>query len=187
MKIRFWLCLVVFCTSSFIAAAQETPTSQLLVSFEEINSASPIVSHATMTVALAKAFVNAMPDKWSAEIKDSGFDLATITTLVESLRVDDSIENESEKYRLEVVKKNLPKDANAAPGYLVIHSNKLRLPVPLLVTSVAVGAIQLAFRDFKDKQAELTALVEEIKQSPKGMLYDQHDVYDGSWLRLSLE
>ena len=187
MNIRLWFSLIVICFSPFIVAAQETSTPRLLVSFEEINSASPIVSHATLTVSLAKAFVNAMPENWSAEIKDSGFDLDAITMLVESLRDDDSIQSESGKYRLEVQKKKLPANANDAPGDLVIHSNKLRLPVPLLVTSAAVGAIQLAFRDFKDKQAELTTLVEEIKQSPKGMLYDQHDDYDGSWLRLSLE
>lgn len=178
--------LSLFLIGQFIAAAQETSTPQLCVSFEEISSASPIVSHATVTVSLAKAFVDAMPAKWNTEIKDSGFDLDAIVTLVESLRMDDSIKNESERYRLNITKKKVV-SSSEAPGYLIIHSNKLRLPVPLLVTSAAVGAIQLAFRDFKDKQAELTKLVEEIKKSPKGMLYDQHDDYDGSWLRLSLE
>ncbi len=185
--VRTWLSVLILTLTTIIAAAQETTTPRLHVSFEEISSVSPIVSHATLTVSLAQAFVKAMPDKWSAEIKDSGFDLGLITTMVESLRMDDSIQNESDRYRLEVTKQDFLYGPNDAPGYLVIHSNKLRLPVPLLVTSAAVGAIQLAFRDFKDKQDELTALVEEIKKSPKGMLYDQQDKYDGSWLRLSLE
>lgn len=180
------LSIIVFCIGTIIAAAQGPPTPQLRVSFEEIRSSSPIVSHATMTVSLAKAFMDAMPDKWDAEIKDSGFDLSTIITLVESLRVDDSIKNESDRYRLSITKKNITPDSEA-PGYLIINSNKVRLPVPLLVTSAAVGGIQLVFREFKNKQAELTALVEEIKKSPKGMVYDMHDDYDGSWLRLSLE
>ncbi|MBZ0256152.1 hypothetical protein K8I31_08825 [bacterium] len=186
MMIRLTFSIIVFCLGTIFAAAQDSLTPQLRVSFEEISSSSPIVSHATMTVSLAKAFVDAMPDKWNAEIKDSGFDLSTIITLVESLRVDDSIKNESERYRLSITKKNITPPSDA-PGYLIIHSNKVRLPVPLVVTSVAVGAIQLAFREFKNKQAELTALVEEIKKSPKGMVYDMHDDYDGSWLRLSLE
>lgn len=186
MMKRLTLSIFSFCIASIIAAAQGAPTPQLRVSFEEIKSVSPIISHATMTVSLAKAFVDAMPDKWGAEIKDGGFDLSTIIPLVEALRIDDSIQNESDRYRLSITKKNITPPSDA-PGYLIIHSNKVRLPVPLVVTSVAVGAIQLAFQEFKNKQAELRALVEEIKKSPKGMVYDMHDDYDGSWLRLSLE
>lgn len=157
------------------------------VAFEEIDYAKPVIASASLPIQLGKAFINALPDKWRESIEEEGFDLAAIAEKAEALDPDASFIEETLSYRFAI--KKVLKDAptNASANYLIVHSNRARVPIPLMVTSVAVRGIQFLIKEFQGKDAELTALIEEIRKMPPTVLYREEDALDQSWMEIRLE
>lgn len=178
------LCLAIV---TLTASAAWCEDGWLSVSFREVNTASPIVANATLPASLANAIVAAVPDKQREDAKEDGFDLEQLAARSQALKAGDRIHEASSRYEMNIVKTPAPDAGVSSPGYLIVQTDKIRVPVPLSVTSLAVGSIQYLFKDFKDKGAELTTLIEELRKMPTGMIYSHYDQYDNSYLKLSLE
>lgn len=179
----FLLVLAPFSWADPASSSQEW----LQIAFEEINYASPIVANASLTKPLADKFVKAMPPVWLTEIEDEGFNLPGLIQRVETMDKNAFVEAKTDSYHLKISKTDETIDSSDAPSYLVIETQDARIPVPLFVTSLAVNGLMYVVEEFKGMEQELSALVMELRTTPKRLLYEQTDAYDGSWMKVSLE
>jgi len=154
--------------------------------FSEINSASPVIGGATVSLSLAKAIVAAVPPKYLKETKESGFDLVTIAQLVEAMPVDEVFELTKDDYHLKIRKfpKEVPADAYSST--LMIRNNKFSLPIPLLITGPAVCVLHYALEEFKGMDEPLTQVINQVKQTPPGLILKGEDQLFDSWLEIYL-
>lgn len=184
--------LIMLCIGWAVALPAYSQTAQadraqwLSVSFEEINFASPVIAHATLTEELAARFVDALPKAWEEDMREDGFDPHTLLDLVDALPVNETLRKENNDYRLMVTKTERPQ-TNQTANYLIIRTEKARVPIPLMISSVAVNGIQYLIEDFQGKEKELAALVQAIQSTPPGRLYHATDALDNSWMEIRLE
>jgi hypothetical protein len=157
--------------------------------FREINSASPVVGSATMTVQLAQTIVNAIPAKHKKDFAESGFDVDTIAMDVQAAPLKEGLTYQHEEYILALQKENQLIESNATASYLVIKSNQLPMPlkVPLAITNLSVKLIQFAFEDFQGLDQPLRRVIEEIKKLPPMVILQGEDRLMGDWMEISLE
>ncbi|MDX9753048.1 MAG: hypothetical protein RBU29_03755 [bacterium] len=162
-------------------------TIWLHIAFDEINSASPVVGEATFPVQLAHKVIAALPPKTLQECKESGFDIPVIAGLVDQLKVGQHYESTVKEYHLRVTKiaRTLPAEPKAT--YLAVNNPKFPIKVPLTMTPVTVKMLQLYYKELKDMEQQLTAVVEEIQQTPPTLLLKGEDKLMDSWLQISLE
>ncbi len=190
----YLLCVSVVygCVDNVFAqtAADQAPKQEMVWlygSFAEINSASPVVGAATMPLTLAKALVDAVPANYVKEANESGFDIPLIVDIVEALPAGEKFELTKNDYHLEIYKVVKTAEFDKKPTSLVIQNEQLRLPIPLILTGTVVKALQLAFKDLKGLDEELAKLVNQIKETPPGILLKGEDRLMNSWLEIRLQ
>ncbi|RJP24295.1 MAG: hypothetical protein C4527_19150 [Candidatus Omnitrophota bacterium] len=182
--------VLVFCGFGLYSQAQPAPTEEqiwLYGSFQEINSASPVIGGATLSLALAKAVVAAIPPKYLVESADAGFDIPIIATIVDSMPVGDTFELTKHDFHLVIVKQSKTVDPAVTASSLVIQNEKMRLPIPLLLTGAVVKALQLAFKELDGMDEPLAQLVTEVKKTPPETLLKGEDRLMNSWLVIRLQ
>ncbi len=173
-------------SSGFSGEAAPKDEIWLAGTFNEVNSASPVIGGATVSLSLAKAIVAAVPPKYLKETKESGFDLVTIAQLVEAMPKDEVFELTKDDYHLQIRKFTKPVNPEEYSSTLMIRNNKFSLPIPLLITGTAVSVLQYALEDFKGMDEPLTQLINQVKQSPPGLILKGEDKLFNSWLEIYL-
>jgi hypothetical protein len=157
------------------------------IAFEEINSASPVIGEATLPLSLAMTVVDAVPQKTRDECKEEGFDLKDLRNRTRLLETGTSFSAAQEKYQLTITKIAPPVTSQALPSTLLIKTHLFPLKAPLTITNLTVKLLQLAFKDLKGMDEELTLLVEEIKKTPPTTLLTGEDKYLETSLEIGLE
>lgn len=186
---RYALLTVVLLGVGLVTHAEETLIRQhwLTISLEEIDYAKPVIADATIPISLAEALLGALPPTWATEIREEGFQLQNLIAKARLLRTDESFVATTDSYEMTITKRARDVDPSQTPSYLVIQSPETRIPFPLMVTSVAVNGLQLLMKEFKGMDAELALFVEELKKTPPGLLYEEYDEMDDSWMKVMLE
>lgn len=157
------------------------------IAFEEIDAASPVVGEATFPVPLAKKLIAAIPPKTIKESKEDGFDIPKIAQTVETMEVGGVYKQQSKDYHLKIQKILLPTPKNVTANYLCITTAKFPLKVPLSITSMTVKLLQVAFKDLQGMDAQLAAVIGEVKKTPPAVLLKGEDKLMDSMLEISLE
>ncbi len=194
---RLLVCACLILGIGICSQAQPNPQEQvqpkqqeevwLYGSFQEINSASPVIGGATLPLSLGKAIVSAVPAQYLKESADAGFDIPTIANIIESMPAGETFELTKNDFNLVIMKKKVPIDPEASASSLVIQNEQLRLPIPLILTGTVVKALQLAFKELRGLDEPLANVINEVKQTPPGTLLKGEDRLMKSWLEIRLQ
>ncbi len=189
MTKRIFLILIalILCgTFQTVCVADNGDVAWLQGTFEEVNSASPVIGKATMPLSLVQSIVEATPNKYLEEAKESGFDISAILLSVEAMQEEDHFELVKGDYRLAIHKYTQPAQSSNV-RYLYVRSENFSVPIPLSVTKVAVSVLQYAFSELDIDKNALSTMIEEIKKTPSGMILDGEDKLMEAWLKVRLE
>jgi hypothetical protein len=185
--ISTFIALLIISFGSFNAeAAQEE--IWLSGSLEEIKAASPIIGQATMPINLLNAIVQAVPQKYLKETKESGFDVPALYKSVEAMAPDEIFDVTINDIHLVIRKfvKHKP-DVAQASSRLYIRTQDLSVPIPLILTGPAITLLQYIVKEFKGMDQQLSVLLEEVKKTPPGLLLQGEDRLMNSWLKILLK
>lgn len=173
--------------------AQTTPAAPVLknevwvhLSFKEIKSVSPVVGEATMPVNLAMKVLEAVPPKSMKECKESGFDLPQISQKIRKLKTGDKFEENSKEFLIKINKTVIP-TAEQPASMLVIKNAKFPMKIPLSMTSMAIKLLQSFVKELNGMDAQLTAVLDEVKKTPPSLLLKGEDRLMQDWLEISVE
>ena len=157
-------------------------------SLEEIKAASPIIGQATMPINLLNAIVQAVPQKYLKETKESGFDVPALYKSVEAMAPDEIFDVTINDIHLVIRKfvKHKP-DVAQASSRLYIRTQDLSVPIPLILTGPAITLLQYIVKEFKGMDQQLSVLLEEVKKTPPGLLLQGEDRLMNSWLKILLK
>lgn len=188
-----FVCLAVFpLVLSLPVRAEEV--IWLKGSFKEINCASPMIGAATAPQALVKAIVEAVPSIYIEEVKEDGIDIPLIVTLVEAMPVGEKFELKQDEFQLSIEKFKKEASPGDVAAKLSIKTKELSIPaIPLFLSTPAVGALKLAMKTLGVKVDDpdafskaLDKVVEEVKNTPPGILLKGEDKLLDSWLEIQL-
>jgi len=170
-----------------LSYSEEKETVWLYGKLQEVNSASPMVGEASFPLSLARAVLAAIPPKYLKNSKDAGFDIDTISQVVESMPKGEIFEMTQNDYKIAIHKGVVSATPVAKPYSLIIRNENIKLPVPLMITGMAVKVLQMAFKDFAGLDTQLTHVFEEVKNTPPGLLLKGEDKLMNEWLEIRLE
>ncbi len=167
--------------------SEEIETIWIHVFFEEVQSASPVIGHATLPLPLAKAIVDTVPPRTLEESKEEGFDILAIANAVELMPNGEEFEVSKNDYHLRITKKTVKAPPGPKPNTLRITTDQIKLPVPLGYTGMVVRLLQMTFEDLKGLEEPLANVVEEVKKTPACLLLKGEDKLLHSWMEVRLE
>jgi len=194
-SLRNVVCTILLTGCFFITALNHFAWSEELVwlrgTFQEVNSASPVVGMATFPLELTRAVIAATPKKFLKEASEDGFHIEAIFKAVEAMPVNEKFKIVNKDIHLEIEKFVTIQETPASSGLLIIGLNSpdrnFNIPVPLALTAAAVPLLQYAMKELKGLEEELGKMLEQVKKTPPGILLKGEDKLMNSWLEIRLQ
>ncbi len=186
--------ILLFCIITGLTAplGHTEKTVWLRGTFQEIGSASPVIGHATFTLDLTESIIRATPPKFILEAEKAGFNIEAIHASVQAMPVGETFEiQNNNEFHLQIEKFESLSTNDKPTKLLLIRmqspNGTTRIPVPLALTSTAIPLLQLALEELAGMEAQLGAMLEEVKKTPPGTLLVGEDKLMNSVLEIKLQ